>query len=843
MMLKLPGLGFWLVAVSSCLACLAQDEEPDVLNESVFEVRFVQSDDQPIANVPVDVRRPLDINAGDVIVGTLVQKKKFTTKLLSNEKGILRLPMQCFPENFELMIHMEGYAPYFARFDREQEGDSLLEPITLRLESAWTVGGRVVDAGGQPVVGADVRPSFPLSLRPGDPQPIHNGWSVSTDADGRWIYALVPESKQDVGVSINHADFQPLRLTLSRAKYEVTETRSADQKITLPNGFILAGMVTDEAGKPMPGANVRTKFHNEVRETTTDEYGRYQLAGCEPGLTRLVVHAEGKALEMKEVRIGPEMEMQDFVLRPGGRVRVRVVDQQGKGIAKTHIFLQRWRGRVDYFEFDHVDTYTNEDGIWIWDEAPLDAFQADICPPGGMQLTKQTILAGEDELVFEPPNLLVVSGTVSDAETGEPITHYRVTPGLVNERYQNGINWNDRQRFSSQSDHYEVTFNRTGDGHAVRIEADSYRIAQSRVFASDEGAVNYDFQLIRATNLEGRIVSPDGRSVSGAQIAIGDPNTQITIKEGRFRDSSTYATRLVADEEGKFSVPARDDDFYLVILHEEGHAFIKSTQLETNRDVRLIPWASVRGSYRVGSEPGSDIPLVVGSGNFSPGDRLAGRIYAESSAMTDAEGRYHVKHLFAGRCAIARDIVMMVDDGATEVASSIRIPFDIDPGEQMELPIGGSGRAVVGTLFPPIETKQANASDSDVDWKFANVYVDEDIVAPPPPVDQQALRQNPGQWQAWLESPVGQAWRASMQAYQAQRSRVPRYRATVASNGRFRIEDMPAGRYRLSVRTFDQSGFSLSNHRFKVPPIETSGNKNSSPAEPFDLGELFLQRR
>ena len=83
-----------------------------------------------------------------------------------------------------------------------------------------------------------------------------------------------------------------------------------------------------------------------------------------------------------------------------------------------------------YFEFDHVNQYADKNGVWVWNEAPLDEFKADICPPDGMQLRMQPLIAREEEYVFRTPAALVVSGKVIDAVTKKPIKKFRVVPGV-----------------------------------------------------------------------------------------------------------------------------------------------------------------------------------------------------------------------------------------------------------------------------------------------------------------------------------------------------------------------------------------------------------------------------
>ena len=143
-----------------------------------------------------------------------------------------------------------------------------------------------------------------------------------------------------------------------------------------------------------------------------------------------MVSAKGRATDMKELTIEPEMGPVDFQMKPGGTVRIRVLDAKGNPVPKARIFFQRWRGQFEYFEFDHVSQYADKNGVWVWNEAPLDEFKADICPPDGMQLELQPLIARAEEYVFRTPPALVVSGKVIDAVTKKPIKEFRVVPGV-----------------------------------------------------------------------------------------------------------------------------------------------------------------------------------------------------------------------------------------------------------------------------------------------------------------------------------------------------------------------------------------------------------------------------
>ena len=57
-------------------------------------------------------------------------------------------------------------------------------------------------------------------------------------------------------------------------------------------------------------------------------------------------------------------------------------------------------------------------------------------------------------------------------------------------------------------------------------------------------------------------------------------------------------------------------------------------------------------------------------------------------------------------------------------------------------------------------------------------------------------------------------------------------------DGKFRIDDVPAGDYSLSVRFMKTPVGYLSDHRFRVPALE-----GDAAARPVDLGTLKLEKR
>ncbi|PHQ34350.1 carboxypeptidase-like regulatory domain-containing protein [Rhodopirellula bahusiensis] len=820
---------FLMLAVVS-LDSVGADENANQPGTEVqaFELQVVDLDGNVVPNASIEIRCRPRMAATDIVVGAFEKKGTYGVMVNADSNGVLRLQKKQFPKNISFSIVTEGFAPYWLALD--QNKNAMPDSATAKIEPAWAVGGVVLDPGGRPIENAEVHPSLPFRMSPTATRSLHVGTSIKTDANGRWRYGHVPISKRDVTVAINHPQFGPLRTNLSRSEFESTAEQPSSGSVTLTQGLTLAGFVRDPEGNPIEDATVRTKFLNELREAKTDEFGRYQLTGCEQMHCRVVVFAKERALDMKEVHVRPGMEPVDFVLPPGGRVKVRVVDADGNGLPKTRIFLQRWRGRVGYFEFDHVDCYTDENGVWEWNEAPLDVFEADICPPGGMQLARQPIVAGDAEHLFQPPPLLVITGKVRDAESGEPITGFRVTPGHRNDNPSIGFDWYKREAYTSNSADYQVEFNRSGSGYVVRIEADGYRVAQSRDFQFDEGDVTFDFQMEPAESITGQIVDANGQPAAHAGLAISNHGAQISIQDGMFRDSSTYATRLAADIDGRFSLPVRDDPFHVVVIHDQGHAFLYSESIQADAPIELQPWSSLEGTYRIGAKPAANTRLTIFGGEFRSDHRNTGRVHASATTVTDGQGRYRHHRLFDGRGSISREIIMMVDDGAEEITSTPRVPFIIGAGENLELDLGGSGRSAIGQLQAPLNYPEP------IIWSLATVHVNVRLTPPTPLVDRAKLQQKPGQWEAWLKTPPGLEYLASAEAYNRERSSATRFFATVGADGLFRIDDIPAGEYELRADLGQGQNGSIHGHKLSIP---SSGESESR--ELVDLGIIQLE--
>ncbi len=760
-----------------------------------FELRVVGPDGKPIPSAVVGLgASPVPIANKQVRRGKFVRQGSYGVYVATDGEGRLAVELPRAPDRFDLDITIPGYGPYWSEWSSESHVQPIPSRFTAELEAAWSVGGIVVDAGGTPVEGVKVSPSFEYKKRPGDHSQFGIGTRLTTDAAGKWRFDSVPVSMGEVHVEINHPGFRPVRRPLTRGEFGIERGREPTAKVVLDRGLTVTGKVTDDSGKPIVGALVRTKLINDIREARTGRDGIYRLAGCEPRVARLVVSAKGRATDMKELNLDPEMGPVNFQMKPGGTVRIRVLDEHGNPVPKARIFFQRWRGpSFSYFEFNHVSQYADQNGVWVWNEAPLDEFRADICPTDGMALSEQPLIARAEEYVFRLPGPLVVSGRVIDAITKEPIKQFRVVPGVRSSPTH--MNWVPSESFSASDGLYRLRESHGYFAYLVRIEADGYLAGVSRDIKSTEGNVSIDFELKRGKNVVAKVVTPRNLPAAGAKVALGVAGSQINIKNGDINDASTYASRETADDTGRFHFPPQDKDFQLVITHPSGYAHVKSSPVwDLVKIIRLEPWARVEGTFRVGPSLTANVPISLEvNGRHSSGNGVPS-IFTGHEVTTGPDGRFVFERVIPGSGRIGRGITLMADVGAIDATSSCTIAAEFPAGKTVHIDLGGTGRAIVGKLQPPEGSKEK------VRWNYALVTASPD------------------------EADTGEAG--------------PYLSATVDRNGKFRIDDVPPGSYSLSVRFQQDDAGHLWNHRFKVTAPNGDGSR-----QPVDLGILNLEKR
>jgi beta-lactamase regulating signal transducer with metallopeptidase domain/uncharacterized GH25 family protein len=837
------GSRLWIAQASpvqqsqAVLQAVSDDEPAKPVNTQAtpFRLLVVGPDGKAVPNASVELRATPKVTEQQIQRGSFEKNGPYGTFARTDNSGQLIISLPEDQQRMRISIKKAGFGPYWVGWSSAEHHDSIPKNFTANLDTGWYIGGIVVDTNGQPVEGVRVSPNVRFKKPPGDKKSLGTGTRLTTDKAGAWKFDMVPVSKSKVTVSFDHPDFQALRKPLTREAFELQPAEQPSARIELPTGMSISGTVTDAVGKPVAGAVVKTKFVNERREAVTDAAGRYRIRGCEPMMTRIVIAAKGYATDMQEHHVDVDMEPVDFKLNSGGHVRVRVVDEHGKGIRRARIFFKDWRGNSEYFEFDHIGQYTNDDGVWEWHDAPLDEFTADICRPDGMQLLSQRLIAGQKEYVFSPPQMLVVSGKVLDAETKNPVAKFRVVPGTRNEPQRGTDDWWSRDEgYEATAGQFQLARGRAAPTHMIKIEAEGYKVARSRDILSTEGAIDLDFELQPAENISVRLLTPDGKPAAGARVALGVKGSQIRVDRGLISDRQTYAKEMMTDADGVFVIPDQDDAFQIVVTHSEGFTKLKSSDSPLPKTVTLTPYARVEGVFHLGADVASNIRLSVSTHSINSYGPDGPSIFTQNHVHADKDGRFVFERVIPGDGWIGRELHFTGRQGDASATSSKRIPMNFTAGRTTTIQLGGDGRRVVGRLRPPGDYS------GKVSWNLASIWVRVDLPQPewpqPPAEIQNVPSKRARWWQDLRQTEEGKQIIALAVKQQEEQREQPQFLVSVDREDRFYVDDVTPGNYVLTAQFGGDAPGSLPAFQFVVPQLQ-----DGDVGRDLELGDLQME--
>lgn len=348
--------------------------------------------------------------------------------------------------------------------------------VDLQGTAGATLLGRVVNASGQPIAGADVAMVYleisrVLFSADGRGEPVH------TDADGAFVVNHVAPGL--VAVMAAKDGLAPSRIEQLQV---VDGARYDNLTLELGEGDTLAGVVVDEAERPVAGALIEATpmerpkdpevvkvllGMREVRATTGAD-GRFVIAGVIGD--RLFVQASKPGFVTRVqfgVKLQPELRL---VLERGATVRAKVAAVGGAPITRFRVETrsrevrdgkadeqsdqQRARGSMRGFAMGRQPRATGmrlAEGRKMSQRRPGDEWQeiqsADGrfelagLPPGKIRVRVQadgwldpkeqevTLASGQtsDELAFEMAPGLSVRGVVVDGKSGRPVPEAQVT--------------------------------------------------------------------------------------------------------------------------------------------------------------------------------------------------------------------------------------------------------------------------------------------------------------------------------------------------------------------------------------------------------------------------------
>lgn len=271
----------------------------------------------------------------------------------------------------------------------------------------------------------------------------------------------------------------------------------------------------------------------------------------------------------------------------------------------------------------------------------------------------------------------------------------------------------------------------------------------------------------------------------------------------------SYGALYTTNESGAFQI-LLDDNFHMTpsrvdFLHALGFAIVPKEELNENVPVRLQPWGMISGTLKIGDTVGNKQTVGLYSGPFVDSSGIV-RYRHHAQATTEENGRFAFPRVFPGKGYVARQM----DGGNRGIGSSHAAAFTIQSGESLKINLGGQGRSVVGKVELPKEQEKY------IDWKGTTIEMIPIRETGPGAIHDEATPD----WDVRRGFPL--------------------------ENGRFQIDDVPAGMWELSVVLY--SCHPLGSHDVKSwVPFQISLTKKmpitvpAKPGGPLNIGVLSLE--
>ena len=615
-------------------------------------------------------------------------------------------------------VEHDGFAPQSISWRNEAANSGLPAMCTLKMVPAITIGGVIQDEQGKPIEGATVFVRANSGGGSGEGVPMTHifEYPAPTDAQGRWKCNVIPDGADYVSTRLVHPDYVSDRFYEDTPDPPLDELRARTAVMVMKRGVTLSGTVRDNNNKPVAGARVKLGVDRwgspHPPDTETDAEGRYRFQVA-PGSHVVTVVARGYAPDLRHLPAVQRTEQADFVLAPARTLRGRTFDPQGRPVAGVGLAADTWRG---YRTLEDQRFKSDTQGQFVWTEAPADVVQFAVHRQGYMYLLPHPMTASDQEVIVTMAPLLRVHGSVVDAETGRRIEAFRVIPGItINQPY-----WMYDRAVAATGGRYEITCDDTRSPQ-VRIEAVGYHPAVSPVFEGDFGDQVFNALLSKAKAPANIVRLPDGTPLAGAEVILATRSATPTINNGRMYQRGRSPI-VQTDSNGHFALPTPDEDYAVVVLHERGIAQRSARQLAAEPDITVRPWGRIEGVLKVGGKPGAR-QSITGNTRFSS-PALPPEPHYLYHADADDEGRFVLDRVIPGEFFVAG--VLRMPQGTT-TASGNGIYVDVQPGETLQVNLGGTGRPVIGRVVLP------KGSNAQIDWTYGHCQFHNEPERPTPP--------------------------------------------------------------------------------------------------------------
>ncbi|GAB5405220.1 MAG: hypothetical protein Aurels2KO_34510 [Aureliella sp.] len=756
----------------------------------------------------------------------------------------------------QVLTRGEGYVPQYIRLNEREQ--PLPTEYTFYFEKGERLAGKIVDSSGKPIHGAtvQVKTSSEVALNSRSNQaspPAHcSGWlaedelSVTTNSQGEWEIDNAPSvgrnPKLQFELLIDHSEFAGDRQWGAyQKKQDITseQLRNGTATFVMERGVILKGTVTGPNDEPVTEGLVtwvsNPYFATGVNEALIQPDGTFQLPNLEPGKYPITVIAPGYAPDQREIELSYGSTDCNFVLEAGNPIKLELVDTSGNPVPNAIVSLGRngWRGTTALYNNVHsnvpnsgIPRRADEHGIFNWDWAPTDGVKYEIYS-SGYDSKSVTLVAKADthRIVLTSP--MKISGSVVDAETGDPIEDFQVMPVKAFRSDYYSTDFQDSRVAKGKNGRFEIRINSQGDStdrYRVRIEADGYRTAfGSQSVAAGEAPLEENFQLEACKPIVGEVVNENGTPAQNFHVVIGAATTSPSFDFER--PDTAFGQAFEVNGDSEFSIAASFEPQRLRVFNDDGFAELLVRQEQENIGrVVLRPYANLSGRLMQG-----EVPIGNEGIYFHP---LVQRGLTEARfqdgffTQTDSKGNFDFGRLppMAGRVHAYlgpwRD---------SSLKSSQSIPVRLRPGDHKSVVLSGSDVRVEGRIVASGRSNDEFSKRWSLNWLVSRepgVPLPSDATPVSIPIDAGRLES------AWLKRTDFSNWLATKENHFVK----------LRDDGYLVIHGVPEGEYDLVIQLYEQpAGCLVEAVGTCVVPVTVS--KDHVDSGRLDLNEIRVECR
>lgn len=503
--------------------------------------------------------------------------------------------------------------------------------VTLKLEGTGVVEGQALWADGKPVEAGQVRPyqtgPFQYVYSQVHPLSPEGRWRVHLPR-GNWHFRVQADNGQMADDTV--------------AKVDVGQTSKVT--VTMPRTGVLRGVVMDEAGNHVEGAEIFVMKGGFPASPSREQYdrsdaeGQFEVRGLPFEPVKLhVVHAAyaDTKIDANPSAAGAAKEVSVRLSR-GARVVGRVTDAEGRGVAAEQVNLV-----VDWF--NARTTYTDEEGRYAFSAVSPGTYTLTTGPyeQGARGLRKGGVRVGEGgEVVVDFQNPAAAGRVTGEVrQGGAPVAGAEVSlQDARGAEYAVATRTDEAGRFAAEGLQY-------GRVRIVVRTADGLT-GLARTQVAEGAAPTHVVLEIGAASLRARAVDEEGKPISGCWASVelagdaedgwgrvkrnGNTNSE-GIFESKGLEAGTYVLRVNRVEYAQYlSAPFT----------------LKEGEEKNLGDIRMTRGALLSGQVR------DDAGAPIEKATVSLEDAQGRPVFLFSMSTTGSDGRYSMYGVEPGRYTV-----------------------------------------------------------------------------------------------------------------------------------------------------------------------------------------------